>query len=57
MENQSIDLQSQIQKSVKERKEIDNKMTELLDILDEVRICVFYLSFSNGNDRNVYPAY
>jgi len=36
MENRNINLQSQIQKNVKERKEIDDKTTELLDILDEV---------------------
>ncbi|KIM83167.1 hypothetical protein PILCRDRAFT_819948 [Piloderma croceum F 1598] len=36
MENQNINLQSQIQKNVKERKETDDKTTELLDILDEV---------------------
>jgi hypothetical protein len=38
MENQNINLQSQIQKNVKERKETDDKTTELLDILDEVGI-------------------
>ena len=38
MENQNINLQSQIQKNVKERKETDDTTTELLDILDEVGI-------------------
>jgi hypothetical protein len=49
MENRNINLQSQIQKNVKERKEIDDKTTELLDILDEVGISfsIFFL----------YPAY
>jgi kinetochore protein NNF1 len=47
MENQNINLQSQIQKNVKERKEIDDKTTELLDILDEVGIAFFsFLSLS-----------
>jgi hypothetical protein len=40
MEKENIQLQAQIQRNVKERKEADDKTMELLDILDEVRSCV-----------------
>jgi len=48
MENRNINLQTQLQRNVKERKEADEKTMELLDILDEVRPCytsVIFLPF------------